>query len=382
MNPRALAAAAAAAAYLAAHLWLTIGWRQAALFAVGLMAGVALYHAAFGFGGAWRSLLQERRSAGLRAQLVMLGVTVAVFLPLLAGGELLGTTLRGSAAPLGVSLVVGAFLFGVGMQVGGACASGTLFTVGGGSTRMLLTLAGFIAGSVLGARHIETWHSAPALPPVSLLQSYGPWMALAASLALLAGVWLVVSAMERRRHGTLEPTWRALGRSELLRGPWPLLLGALTLAAVNCATLALAGRPWGVTSAFALWGSKLVAATGIDVAGWSYWQSAARAESLRASVLADVTSVMNFGIVLGALLAASLAGRFAPVWRLPWRSLAAAVLGGVLLGYGARLAYGCNIGALFGGIASASLHGWVWFAAALLGNAAGMRLRPLFARAS
>jgi len=76
-------------------------------------------------------------------------------------------------------------------------------------------------------------------------------------------------------------------------------------------------------------------------------------------VLGDITSVMNFGIVLGAMAAAGLAGRFAPDWRIPPRSLAAAVIGGVLLGYGARIAYGCNIGAFFSGIASASLHGWL-----------------------
>jgi uncharacterized membrane protein YedE/YeeE len=87
---------------------------------------------------------------------------------------------------------------------------------------------------------------------------------------------------------------------------------------------------------------------------------------------------MNFGILLGALLAAGVAGRFAPVWRLPARSLLAAIIGGLLLGYGARLAYGCNIGAFFGGVVSASLHGWVWFVVAFLGNGVGMRLRPLF----
>ena len=69
---------------------------------------------------------------------------------------------------------------------------------------------------------------------------------------------------------------------------------------------------------------------------------------------------MDFGIVLGAMMAAGLAGRYAPVWRLPLRSLVAAVIGGLLLGYGARLAYGCNIGAYFSGIVSGSLHGWLW----------------------
>ena len=55
-----------------------------------------------------------------------------------------------------------------------------------------------------------------------------------------------------------------------------------------------------------------------------------------------------------------------------------AVLGGLLLGYGARLAYGCNIGAYFSGIASSSLHGWLWLVAAFLGSILGTRLRPWF----
>src|SRR3546814_7867146 len=56
------------------------------------------------------------------------------------------------------------------------------------------------------------------------------------------------------------------------------------------------------------------------------------------SVFADVTSTMNFGIIAGAFLAAGLAGRFDPAWRLPWRQVLGAALGGLLMGYGARLA--------------------------------------------
>jgi uncharacterized membrane protein YedE/YeeE len=166
--------------------------------------------------------------------------------------------------------------------------------------------------------------------------------------------------------------------SRWLTGPWPLVAGAIGLAAVNIATLLLAGRPWGVTSAFALWGAKTLSVTGVDVASWPYWANGGRAASLAAPVWQDITSVMNVGIMLGALVAAGLAGRFAPVWKVPARSIAAALIGGVLLGYGARLAYGCNIGAFFSGISSSSMHGWLWFAAALTGNVLGTRLRPLF----
>jgi hypothetical protein len=123
-----------------------------------------------------------------------------------------------------------------------------------------------------------------------------------------------------------------------------------------------------VTSAFGLWGSKVLAALGVGVAAWPSWQSAGNAAALRASVFSDITSVMDIGILLGALLAAGLAGWFAPLWRVPLKSLLAAVLGGLMLGYGARISYGCNIGAYFSGIASSSIHGWLWFAAAFCGQ--------------
>src|SRR6187549_248153 len=134
-GPAAITAIVIAAA--AWYLNAAISWRQAALFLVGAAAGVVLYHAAFGFTSSWRVFVSDRRGAGLRAQMLMLAVTCAIFFPLLAAGHAFGQPLRGSVSPAGVSVIVGAFLFGVGMQLGGGCASGTLYTAGGGSTRMV-----------------------------------------------------------------------------------------------------------------------------------------------------------------------------------------------------------------------------------------------------
>jgi uncharacterized membrane protein YedE/YeeE len=328
-------------------------------------------------------MIREGRGAGLRAQMLMLAITCAVFLPVLAHGQILGQTVRGAVAPVGISVLVGAFLFGVGMQLGGGCASGTLYTVGGGSVRMLATLAAFIAGSVIGARHMPLWQSSPALPPISLVSRFGLIASLAISLAMFSAIAFTSLVIERHRYGSSIRGERvAVNGGEWLRGPWPLVAGALGLAGVNVLTLVLSGRPWGVTFAFALWGSKLAVAMGANVAAWPYWQVPANAAALQASILTDVTSVMDLGIVLGALAAAAMAGRFAPVWRVPSKSILAAVLGGLMLGYGARIAYGCNIGAYFSGIASSSVHGWVWFVAAFVGNALGTRLRPLFGLSS
>jgi uncharacterized membrane protein YedE/YeeE len=374
-----------ASALLSAVALTFVGWsvdgRQAALMGVGLFAGLALYHAAFGFTTAFRVFVVEGRGAGVRAQMLMLGLAAVVFIPLIGAGQpVFGQTLRGSTAPLGVALVIGSFLFGIGMQLGGGCASGTLYSAGGGNLRMAVTLACFVAGSLIGTAHAPFWEAAPSAPAVTWLQVGGIGGALAITAFLLGGVWLVSAGIERRRHGRLEGDTRWATRQPRwwLQGPWPLVLGAAALALVNVATLLIAGRPWGVTGAFALWGAKIALALGIDVTTWPYWHTPARLASLQAPVIADVTSVMNFGIILGAWMAASLAGRFAPGWRVPLGSLAAAVIGGLLLGYGARLASGCNIGAYFSGVASASLHGYVWFVSALAGTVAGARLRGVF----
>lgn len=367
---------------LAGALFLAqvVSGRQALLFLVGGALGLTLYHAAFGFTSAWRVFIRERRGAGLRAQMVMLAIAVLLFFPALAAGTLFGEPVKGLVSPAGTSVIVGAFIFGIGMQLGGGCASGTLFTVGGGNARMLVTLLFFIIGSVIATHHIGWWFALPSLPPTSIVQSLGLFPALAVSLALFAAIAAVSVVLERRRHGVLEliASNGEKGIGRLFRGPWPLVWGAVALALLNFATLALAGRPWGVTSAFALWGAKAFESLGIAVDQWAFWQVDANAKALAAPVWQDVTSVMDFGIMIGALLAAGLAGRFAPSLKIPARSLIAAVIGGLLLGYGARLAYGCNIGAYFSGIASGSLHGWLWLVAAFFGNAVGVRLRPIF----
>lgn len=380
MNRRVVAAAVMALAAGAVALGEAFGWRQAALFILGGGLGLSLYHSLFGFTSAWRIFIADRRGAGLRAQMLMLAVATLLMVPFIAQGSILGKEVHGELFPVGTSLLVGAFLFGFGMQLGGGCGSGTLYTAGGGNTRMMATLAAFIAGSVLGIYHFGWWVKTPDIGSISLIARLGVLPALALSLVAIGGIAALTILLERRRHGALQRVDMAgaHGWRRLLQGPWPLAAGAVVLAVGNFLTLTISGKPWIITPAFALWGSKIAMLFGVDPTTWFYWSSPARAAALQQSVFADVTSVMDFGIILGALLAAGLAGKFKPSWRVPARSLVAAVLGGLIMGYGARLAYGCNIGAYFSGIASASLHAWLWFGAAFGGSMLGTQLRPLF----
>jgi len=353
---------------------------QAVLYGLGGLLGISLYHASFGFTGGWRRFSVEKRGRAMRAQLLMIAVAAAAFIPMLALGSPLGNPIVGAVAPVGTSVLVGAFLFGLGMQLGGGCGSGTLFTVGGGSTRMLLTLVFFIIGAVIGTAHLPMWLELPALPPMSLGREFGVGGGLAVTFGGLALVALITVIVEKRAHGSLEATPKAPreGVARLFHGPWPLVWTGLLLAGLNIATLLIAGHPWSITFGFGLWGAKIAQGIGIPVETWEFWNWAGPAKALGNSVLEDNTSVMNFGIVIGAAFAAALAGKFAPKVSVPMASLVAAAIGGILMGYGARLAFGCNIGAFFSGIASGSVHGWLWFVLAFAGSWIGIALRPAF----
>jgi hypothetical protein len=230
-------------------------WRQATLYLLGALLGLVLYHAAFGFASSWQRFAADGRGAGLRAQMLMLALASLLFLPVLSAGSLFGRDVGGALAPVGLSVLVGAFTFGVGMQLGGGCASGTLYTVGGGSTRMLVTLLFFIVGSLLGTAHLPWWLTLPSLGRISLPQILGLAGALAAQLAVFAVIGWATAVIERHRHGDLDRIWapsRGPARRWLWQGPWPLILGAVLLALLNFATLAVAGHPWAVSFGYAL----------------------------------------------------------------------------------------------------------------------------------
>jgi uncharacterized membrane protein YedE/YeeE len=355
--------------------------KQALFFLVGIVFGVTLMHAMFGFTGGWRTFIRSRHSVGVRAQILLIILSSILFFPIV-GDVFPNINSHAALGQVGTSVLIGAFLFGIGMQLGGGCGSGTLFTVGQGQTDMLITISFFVIGATLGSYHLPWWLSLPNIGKVSLINELGWLPALIVQLIVLIILYRVVSSLEIKRHNKLQD-FSVKQRHEsfleqLIHGPWPIWWGVIGLTIFGLITLLMAGYPWSITFAFGLWGAKIWAALGGDVANWAYWSGGYPAKALNQSVLADITSVMNFGIIFGAMLAAALAGKYAPEGKIKPKRVFTAVIGGLLLGYGARLAFGCNIGALLGGIASGSLHGWLWLIAAFTGGIVGVKLRVIF----
>ncbi len=382
-NRRVVAMAASFLLLGAVLLALNVSMQRAVLFLIGGGFGFALLHGAFGFTGGWRAIVTRGDGRGLKAQLLVIAGTMLFFVPIIAGVLPGDGHYGGLIAPVSWTVVIGAFMFGLGMQLGNGCGSGTLFTLGGGSKRMLFTLPGFIAGSLLASLQLSWWQL-PGIGTVNFAEVFGVPGALVVGIAALAAVWWLIDLWERsyeRERGPSAAEARNHPRSQVQRfwqGPWSFLWAGAALVVLNVATLLVGGFPWAVTYGFALWGATAASLAGFDMGAYEFWGWAKSSDDFLAALVTNQQSVMNVGLILGAMLAAGFAGTFG---KGPWPSaisLLGAVLGGLLMGYGARLAFGCNIGAFLGGIASGSLHGWVWFAAAFAGSLLGIRIRPAF----
>ena len=165
---------------------------------------------------------------------------------------------------------------------------------------------------------------------------------------------------------------------EWIKSAWPYLTGAMLLSVFQIVTLATTGNPWGVSGVLANWGAWLYEAVGGNVDKWYYFSSEGAQRTLEGGFLNHGGSIRNFGIIIGALLAVLLASGFKLKKIKSIKQVIAAVLGGLLMGYGARIGFGCNIGALYSGIASFSLSGWVFGIFIFLGAIVGSKLLVKF----
>lgn len=346
------------AAVLAAFfifLALQVSIRQAVLMLVGVGMGVTLAAARFGFTTGWRQLIEQRDPQGVTGQVVLLAACSLIALPLLSYFP----ELHAALGPPSISLLVGAFLFGLTMQIADGCGSGTLYKAGLGIPLNMGILPLFMLGSFLGSVHIDRWLALGQLEPVSLSASLGMPAALALTLGLLGLVLVLV-----RRWVGPDQTW--------LDKRW--LWGAVVLTVLATLNLLIAGQPWGVVYGFGLWVAKGAVSLGwFDATTNAFWGQAGNAQRLSESVLLDVTSITNIGILGGALWVSAKTAH--PAAALTGQQWLVGMVAGFVLGYSSRLAFGCNIGAMLSGISTGSLHGWLWVPLAFAGTLIGVRVR-------
>lgn len=346
------------AAILAAFfifLILEVSVRQSVLLLVGVGMGAALAGARFGFTTGWRQLIEQRNPQGVVGQVLLLALASLAALPLL--GQF--SELHAALGPPSVSLLVGAFVFGLTMQIADGCGSGTLYKAGLGVPLNMGILPLFALGSFLGSVHLDNWLALGQMAPISLVDQLGTRGALGLTLALLAAVLVATRLWVGAGQTWFDKRW---------------MVGAVALAVLATINLLLAGQPWGVVYGFGLWAAKAAVVLDLfDPAGNGFWGQAGNAQRLTQTVLMDVTTITNIGILGGALWVSAKAP--AASQALSTQQWVIGLVAGFVMGYSSRLAFGCNIGAMLSGISTGSLHGWIWVPMAFAGTLIGVRVR-------
>jgi uncharacterized membrane protein YedE/YeeE len=369
--------------------------RMALYWALGLGLGLVLQRGRLCFAGAFRDQFLMRNGTMMRAILLGLALMTPIFALIESKAvpePSFGAVAAGAhVVPLGLILLVGGVLFGVGMVVAGGCVSGTLYRIGEGYLASWASLLGILLGLSVAAHTWNSWYtftiqSAPlGWLPTSL--GYGGAVALTWLLLGLA----FVGSLWWETHGADAPPFAvpagrkasppltfgqhiAALRTSLVGRGWPPLVAVSALAALNVAAF-LVDTPLGVTGELAAWAERAAGAVGLAAGPLLGADTLAGCNLAIGSLgVINATTLLDAGLVLGALLAALAAREFKVRMPKQRRRYVQSFAGGSLMGYGAGIGVGCTIGAFFSAIPSLALSGWVFGLALLVGAGIGTQI--------
>ncbi len=358
----------------------TYGSPAATSLLIGTALGIAFERGRFCIFCIFRDSINQNRNYGLISIFTALavgsiGYTVifGLFLPTPDGEQLPPSAHIG---PVSVALVLGAFAFGIGMALAGACISGQFFRLTQGYIRAIPGLIGVVIGFILS---FNTWNflyrnSIENSPRIWLPNYFGYAGSLAISLVVIGGLifWLLKKAdpEESEHHGGRSMDWREI-RNNLIKKRWsPWVTGTIVGIVGIAAYLRI--EPLGTTRQL----NSIAQSIGNR---YDLYPELVGLEGLSGCIGAAVEVITNNGwLVIGffiAALAASISGNRFKYQPLTTRGTLSSLAGGILLGWGSFTSLGCTIGNLLSGAQAFALSGWTFFLFSFIGAWVGIKLK-------
>ena len=257
-----------------------------------------------------------------------------------------------SVSAISIPLVLGAFMFGIGMILSGACASGMFIRLAEGFSIHIFTIISLVIGFMISRiGYADIWGKMVAKGIVVFLPDTFGWLGgIGIHLAIILILYYAALKIERGQSGTQSQKY---------------LLGGIFLGVFSILHYIILQSGWSITGAF-FWFS--------DIIGISE-PSQAVADLINYSI---APNIRNIGLFAGAFISVFFAAEFRLKKIKSLKQVLMASFGGLLMGYGAGIAGGCNITSFFTACASLSLSGWVFmlflFAGAFVGVKVLMKL--------
>jgi len=358
----------------------TYGSPAATSLLIGTALGIAFERGRFCIFCIFRDSINQSRNYGLISIFTALavgsiGYTIifGLFLPTPDGEQLPPSAHIG---PVSLALVLGAFAFGIGMALAGACISGQFFRLTQGYIRAIPGLIGVVIGFILS---FNSWNflyrnSIESAPRIWLPNYLGYAGSLTISLVFIAGLifWLLKKSdpQESEHHGGSSMDWRQM-RDNLIKKRWsPWVTGTIVGLVGIVAYLRI--EPLGTTRQL----NSIAQSIGNR---YDLYPELIGLEGLSGCIGAAVEVITNNGwLILGffiAALAASISGNRFKYQRLTTKGTLSSLAGGTLLGWGSFTSLGCTIGNLLSGTQAFALSGWTFFLFSFIGAWVGIKLK-------
>ena len=332
---------------------------------VGVLFGFVLQRGRFCMNSAFRDIILLKEFKLAKAVVVALAVLMVGFAIFALSGVIIL-----SPKPLKIwGAIVGGLVFGVGMVLAAGCASGTTYRVGEGMMGSVVAAFGLTTGALMTAggvlAELKTALQTTVIGTGAPLTLFGEAGALTPIFMLILGLvgmalmfyfWGWPALKKRKESDPKFPYGVKVDKafeSIFKKGyPWWVtgivigIIGIIGYVAVAIATPTPGGG--GVLGITGGW---------MDISKW-----------LTLNNPMEWPGFIIVGAILGALIAAVIAGEFK--LRVPKNAftLLKQFFGGLLMGFGAVTAMGCNITNILGGVPQLSLHSIITGACIMFGS--------------
>lgn len=378
--------------------------------AIGLGLGYSLMRAYTGFAGSVNRAYKTGSTKLMRTMMFMFLISCILSAAFLIKAD--PTTYDLWVNPINLGLLLGGLLFGFGMSLSSCCATGVLTDLVTGLPRAFTTLVFFCMGVYLGFPFQnteswikESWFTTPVgkklaggvfMPDLFKWDGFNGYLGSLLLTALFCGIVVYISYLYERkckRNNTYTgldseimqeheqkfdskdyKLFSETTYNRIFAKPWTLKQGAIALSILFAVLMGVTKAGWGASTPYGIWFGKILMAFGASsksVAAFAKMKPGAYTTPF----FQNGVSVQNFGIILGTAVYLLTAGKFKKTFtselHITFREALLYALGGITMGFGTRLANGCNVGALYTPIANFSLSGWVFFIFLVLGSIAG-----------
>ncbi len=366
----------------------------------GLAYGMLLQYGRFCMASAVRDLFAvkvPRMAVGMMIAVALYAVVAAVVT--LAGFSTFHPNV------MGWHIVIGAAIFGFGIVFTGGCASGSLYKAGEGNMNSMLVVV------AISFSHIWDLKGATTAEMTGMAETAAGiiWMNTFLTAILPVAILLVLLYVFYYRKGHMRRTGKAAPTmGDEIAGMWAMFTSSKNTAIAGVGLGILAGLHMYVTGVLREhyeifnFGELLVAmgfTNGLSIqdtvfdpgywyittqeAQWGGWVMQQLGINSMDSIffgldnglpnpLLNAPGFMSIGIILGASVMALARREFK--WKMPsWETAFFAIVGGTLMGIGARLAMGCNIGAFFATVTNGDPSGWVFLLGMVIGAYIGVK---------